>query len=88
MIEDAIRWAWRQPVKSATAKFVLVFLAHCLKPEKTSVIISTAEIVRWTGLDRKTVPVAIKELEAQGLIGCLHMPGQPSAFTLKMEPKS
>ena len=64
---DAIRWAFQQPVKPASAKFVLVTIAdragedHCAYP-------SIRRIVFDTGLNRKTVLQAVQLLMKVGLL--------------------
>lgn len=61
-----MKWAMLQPVRPATHKFVLVALANCADKESNEAWPSTAELVDVTGLDRKTVLVALERLNAAG----------------------
>lgn len=56
----ALGWAWKQPVPSASAKFVLVLLADQTTGDLAFMAVNT--IAARTGLDRKTVMGAVARL--------------------------
>lgn len=62
----ATGWAWKQPVPSASAKFVLVAMAD--QTTGGLVFMSVNTISQRTGLDRKTVMTSIAKLVDWGLL--------------------
>jgi hypothetical protein len=73
----AIQWAIDQNTGHSSAKFVLVILAHHANDHGTAWP-STAELIRTTELDRKSVIRALTRLAAKGLI---HDTGQRKGST-------
>jgi DNA-binding transcriptional MocR family regulator len=65
---EATFWAWRQDVKPASAKLVLLCMANCHNTCTGQCNPSVVFLTRNTGLNRKTVLVAIAQLEEMGAI--------------------
>lgn len=59
---EAVTWALRQPIKSSSAKFVLVALANCASAESGVAFPSVAYLASATSQDRKTVLVNLQRL--------------------------
>lgn len=76
---------WSIPVQPASAKFVLLCLAHRAKSSTNLCWPSLPTIAKDTGLQVKTVRKALKVLEAQSLIIRSDRPGTSSQFTLNLE---
>ena len=76
---------WSIPVQPASAKFVLLCLAHRAKSSTNLCWPSLPTIAKDTGLQVKTVRQALKVLEAQSLIIRSDRPGTSSQFTLNLE---
>lgn len=64
---DTLAWAGKQRCGKPAAKLVLLALASCAGADHCAYP-STAWLVEFTGLDRKTVIAACDRLEAAGLI--------------------
>ncbi len=68
---SAVEWAFRQPVKPSSAKFVLVAMAQAVNASRSKEMVcfpSTAAIADATGQDRKTVLDGIRRLRDLGYI--------------------
>lgn len=68
MSNEAINWAFAQPIKHSTAKFVLVVMANHAPDGDWVAFPSIASLAEATGQDRKTVLENIKRLAALGYI--------------------
>jgi hypothetical protein len=68
MSNEAINWAFAQPVKHSTAKFVLVALANHASDGDWLAWPSVVSLTEATGQDRKTVLENLKRLTAMGYI--------------------
>lgn len=65
---EAIAWVFKQEIKPATTKFVLVVMANCANNVDGTCFPSTQYITDITGMDRKTVIQAIDQLEEEGYL--------------------
>lgn len=68
MSNEAINWAFAQPIKHSTAKFVLVVMANHAPDGDWLAWPSVASLAEATGQDRKTVLENLKRLAALGYI--------------------
>jgi len=75
-------WAWRQAIKPASAKLALLCMADCHNADNGQCNPSVAYIARHTGLDRKTVLVAIADLVKMGAITVEKHHGAGNHYTL------
>lgn len=67
MSNAALTWAFQQPIKPATRKFVLVALADAANHENEA-FPSGKALEMMTGLDKKTIYKALDELEKEGFL--------------------
>lgn len=88
MSAKATFWAWDREIKPATAKLVLLCLADCHNEDTRQCNPSVAFIARKSGLDKKTVPVALKTLETMGFITIERRTGTSAQYWLNIEPVS
>lgn len=88
MSAAATKWAWSQTGARSTTKLVLLYLSALIPVGRNTVSPSTADIVRWTGLDKKTVPLCLKELADLGLIEIHPVAGAASEIILNVEADS
>jgi hypothetical protein len=67
---DAIRWAMGQAVEPALTKFLLVAMADCVNADAGQMVCwpSYGFLARRTGMNTKTVEVAVSRLKQIGLI--------------------
>lgn len=65
---DALAWAAKQNPGSAALKLVLLGLAECASRPGALAFPSTAALVEFSSLDRKTVIKALDDLEREGFI--------------------
>lgn len=65
---DALAWAAKQNPGNSRAKLVLLGLAECASRPEAMAFPSTAALVEFSSLDRKTVVKALDALEAGGFI--------------------
>lgn len=65
---DALAWAAKQSPGSSAAKLVLLGLAECASRPDAFAFPSTAALVEFSSLDRKTVVKALDALETAGFI--------------------
>lgn len=82
MSAKASFWAWETPIKPATSKLVLLCLADCHNADTGRCDPSVAYICRVTGLNRKTVPAAIRKLEELDLLTCHKRAGTSPQYVL------
>lgn len=82
MSAEATFWAWMMGVKPSSCKLVLLCLADCHNSDNGRCDPSVKFISDFTGLDRKTVPEALKNLEAMGLIYSVKRPGTSTQYLL------
>lgn len=68
MSNEAINWAFAQPIKHSTAKFVLVAMANHASDGDWLAWPSVVSLTEATGQDRKTVLENLKRLTAMGHI--------------------
>lgn len=68
MSNEAINWAFTQPIKHSTAKFVLVAMANHAGDGDWLAWPSVVSLTEATGQDRKTVLENLKRLTAMGYI--------------------
>lgn len=68
MSVQAISWAFSQPIRPASRKFVLVALANFSGSEDSLCFPSTQTLCEHTSLDRKTVIECLDDLEKEGYI--------------------
>ena len=68
MSNEAINWAFAQPIKHSTAKFVLVAMANHAGDGDWLAWPSVVSLTEATGQDRKTVLENLKRLTAMGYI--------------------
>ncbi len=84
---SASTWAWKQQIKSSSAKLVLLCLADCHNDESGRCNPSIAYIAKATGLDRKTVPGAIAQLEVLGVFKAVKNFGSFTQYNLQTSPE-
>lgn len=65
---DALAWAAKQNTGSSATKLVLLGLAECASRPDALAFPSTAALVEFSSLDRKTVVKALDALEQAGLV--------------------
>lgn len=87
MSRDASDWAWEQPVKPASAKLVLLCLANCHNDGTGRCNPSVKYIGDATGLDKKTIPVALEILAEKGLISFDRRRGAPPNYRVNFTRK-
>lgn len=80
----AIAWAWEQPIKPASAKLVLLYLADCTNRETGACFPSIERISEHTSLDRKTIINGLSILEVIGAISARKKRGCPSHYKLHL----
>ena len=68
MSVSASRWAWDQNVHPVSHKIVLLALADCADENTSEAFPSVVEIEKKTGLTRKAVFLALRDLKTRGLI--------------------
>lgn len=68
MSVEAINWAFQQPIRPSTAKFVLVALANCADGQEFIAWPSARYLSDVTGQDIKTVLAGLKRLRDDGHI--------------------
>ena len=70
MSVSALTWAFAQEIRPATHKFVLVALAHCCNEleDPWQAWPSATDLKKKTGLERRVIFYALKDLKNQGLI--------------------
>jgi hypothetical protein len=83
MSAKATFWAWRQPIKPATAKLVLLCLADCHNGDSGRCDPSVKYIAKTTGLDRKTVIAAIGTLVNHSVLSVEKRHGSSTDYCLK-----
>lgn len=86
MSAKATFWAWEQDLTS-TQKLVLLCLADCHNGDNDRCDPSIKYICSQTGLDKKTVPVAMSQLESIGLISIKKRAGISPFYTLNLAQK-
>lgn len=82
MSRSATEWAWRQAIKPASAKLVLLCLADHHNSTSGRCDPSVSTIALETGLDRKTVMKSIETLSTSGLILSQKRTGTSNNFNL------
>lgn len=65
---EAISWAFQQPIRPSTAKFVLVAIANCADGQEFIAWPSIRYIATVTSQDPKTVQAGINRLREEGFI--------------------
>jgi hypothetical protein len=81
---EATFWAWMMGVKPSSCKIVLLCLGDCHNPDSGRCDPSNAYICAFTGLDRKTVIVALQALEKMGLLLMEKRSGKSPMYHLLM----
>lgn len=84
MSAEATRWAWHQLSIKSTTKILLLCLAARVPAGHRDVTMATSALVRWTSLNKKTVPDALHELEKEGLVEIERVPGGASTYRLNI----
>lgn len=68
MSTEAVAWAFKQPIRSASMKFVLIALAECAHYKTGLIYPSLAHLGEIAPLDRKTIIAQIELLQAHGYL--------------------
>lgn len=68
MSTEAVAWAFKQPIRSASMKFVLIALAECAHYKTGLIYPSLAHLGEIAPLDRKTIIAQIDLLLAHGYL--------------------
>lgn len=85
MSHEASTWAFNLPHKNATHKVVLLGLANHADPTGGSCFPSITRLELYTGLSRRTVIRAIKQMEELGIISAVHTKGKSTQYQLNMD---
>jgi hypothetical protein len=75
-------WAWRQTIKPASAKLILLCLADCHNGDNGQCNPSVQYLAKTTGLDRKTVMSGIASLEEMGAIEVFKQSGLSTNYNI------
>lgn len=81
MSHEAIRWAWAQPIKPASAKLVLLAIADRANEENLCWP-SIDRMTKDTGLDRKTIMACVSKLENIGVLTVIRENGASNKYQL------
>lgn len=82
MSAKATFWAWRQVIKPASAKLILLCLADCHNGDNGQCNPSVHYLAKTTGLDRKTVMSGIASLELMGAIEVFKQSGFSTNYNI------
>lgn len=86
MSAKATFWAWEQRVKGSK-KLVLLCLADCHNASTERCDPSLIYLSEKTGLDKKTIPLAIENLEKIGLLSTIKIKGKSNKYQLNLTQK-
>lgn len=76
------QWAWNQTIAKASVKLVLLCLSDRANDETLKCFPGTKDIAKRTGLDRKSILSATKELERLGLIEITKVNGSSNRYSM------
>jgi len=85
MSHEASIWALNLPHKNATHKVVLLGLANHADPTGGKCFPSITRLELYTGLSRRTVIRAIKQMEELGIISAIHTKGKSTQYQLNID---